>query len=166
MRQRLAIVVDKLPTDFEIVVYTGDNVLEGERVSLSKALGRGKPALVEFWAGLCPVCRGALPDVQAAYEVFSDAITFIGVDIGAYANLGSEADARALYAELGLSFPAGFLPESAVLQAYRVTGIPTMLLFKPNGEVFYRASELVSRDTLYQALESLIAASKLQEELE
>ena len=151
--------VDALQMDFEIVVYHGVERLGGERVRFSEVLAQGKPVMVEFWAGLCPTCRRALPETQEAYRRYGDAVTFIGVDIGLYTGLGNEADARALYADLGLSFPAGFVPDPAVLQTYRVTGLPTSLYFKPNGELFDRGGGIASVEALSQKLAALIAAS-------
>ncbi len=154
-----AVAVDALAMDFEILVYRGAEHLGGESVLLSEVLAQGKPVMVEFWAGLCPTCRRALPETQEAYLRHGDEVTFIGVDIGIYAGLGSEADARALCDELGLSFPVGFLPDPTALQAYRVTGTPTALYFKPNGELFDRGGGIVGVETLSEKLAALIAAS-------
>jgi len=152
--------VNDLELDFEIVVYHGVDALGGERVLLSDVLAQGRPVMVEFWAGLCPLCRRALPDVQEAHRRYGDRVTIVGIDIGAYMGLGNERDAQALYADLNLSFPAGFLPDPEVLRVYRVIGLPTTLYFKPNGELFARGSGVVSVETLSEKLEALIAASQ------
>jgi thiol-disulfide isomerase/thioredoxin len=154
-----AIRVDALDMDFEIAVYAGANVLGGERVMFSDVLAQGRPAVVEFYAGLCPTCRRALPETQAAHVRYGADVLFLGIDIGSFTGLGNEQDARALYADLSLSFPAGSISDAAVLRTYRVTGMPTTLYFKPNGELFDRGGGIVGLDTLSAKLDALIAAS-------
>jgi thiol-disulfide isomerase/thioredoxin len=150
----------QLTEDFEIVVYTGADDLGGERVMFSDLFAQGKPVLVEFWAGACPVCRRALPETQTAYLKHGDEVHFIGLDVGAYTGLGDETAARALYADLGLSFPTGTILDAAPMQVYRVTGMPTTLYFKSNGELFERGGGIVGADTLDDKLVALIAASE------
>jgi thiol-disulfide isomerase/thioredoxin len=155
--ENVAVLLEK---DFEVVVYTGATALGGEHVMFSDLFAQGKPVLVEFWAGLCPVCRRALPDTQAAYLAYKDEVLFVGLDIGVYAGLGNEDDARALYGELGLSFPTGAILEPSAMQTYRVTGIPTTLYFKSNGELFGRGGGIVGVDVLSEELDALILASQ------
>ncbi len=151
--------VDALEMDFEIDVYFGADTVGGERVMLSEILGHGRPVVLEFWAGLCPTCRRALPHLQQAYERYGDDVVVIGVDIGPFVGLGNEQNARALYTELGLSFPAGSIDDIEVLRTYRVTGMPTTLYFLPNGELFDRGRAVISADALGEKLEALLAAS-------
>jgi thiol-disulfide isomerase/thioredoxin len=152
--------VDALHTDFEIEVYFGADALGGDRVMLSDVLAQGKPVVVEFWAGLCPACRLALPNWQKAYLRYGDEVLLLGVDIGPFAGLGNEQDARALYAELGLTFPAGSMSDIEVLRAYRVTGMPTTLYLKPNGELFDRVVGVTGLEAISGKLEALILASR------
>jgi thiol-disulfide isomerase/thioredoxin len=151
--------VDALEHDFEITIYTGADILGGDRVMFSDLLAQGRPVMVEFWAGLCPTCRRALPETQAAYLRYGDEVLFVGLDIGSYTGLGNEQDARSLYADLGLSFPSGTFADADVLRAYRVTSLPTTVFFKPNGEVFERGGGITRLDVLSEKLEALIAAS-------
>ncbi len=154
--------VDALETDFVINVYQGEARLGGERVRFSDVLAQGKPVVLEFWAGACPICRRALPEVQALYAKYGEDVTFIGLDVGIYTGLGDEATALALMQELDLTFPTGSTSNAAVMRDYRVTGIPTTLLFMPNGEIFNRSTGLVSGERLGEQIESLIAMSHSQ----
>jgi thiol-disulfide isomerase/thioredoxin len=151
--------VDALTHDFEVTVYAGADVLGGERVMFSEVLGQGRPVVLEFFAGLCPTCRRALPETQEAHVRYRDDVLFLGLDIGPFTGLGNEEDARALYADLSLSFPAGSISDVEVLRAYRVTGMPTTLYFKPNGELFERGGGINGIDALSEKLDALIAAS-------
>jgi hypothetical protein len=95
------------------------------------------------------------------YQQFGDEVVFFGLDVGAYTGLGDKEDALALIGELGLTFPAGTTPEPTVMQAYRITGIPTMLFFKPNGELLNRSGGLVGAEALREQIQSLLEASEL-----
>ena len=132
----------------------------GVSLTFSALLVVGKPALLVCWAGACPVCRRELPEVQEVYEAFDDEVVFVGLDVGAYTGLGDRDDALALIETLGMTFPAGGSPEPTVLQAYRVTGIPTTLLFKADGELFHRFDGLTDRETLREQVEALVAATE------
>ncbi|MBN1249467.1 MAG: DUF3179 domain-containing protein, partial [Anaerolineae bacterium] len=150
----------ELAGDFEIMVYTGAGELGGERVMFSELFARGKPVAVEMWAGLCASCRRALPEMETAYGLYKDDIVFVALDIGEYTGLGNEEDARALYAELGMSFPTGTILDPAVMSIYRVTGIPTTLYFRPNGELFHRSGGVVPAVVLGEEFAALLAASR------
>jgi thiol-disulfide isomerase/thioredoxin len=155
------VVVDQLEVDFEIRVYQGDETLGGEQVLFSEILARGKPVVMEFWAGQCPVCRRSLPEVQEVYRELGDEATFVALDVGVFTGLGDEVAARALIADLGLTFPAGTIADPTPMQTYRVTGIPTTLFFKPSGELFSRGGGLVGVEALKEQVSALIAASEL-----
>ncbi|MGC9350339.1 MAG: DUF3179 domain-containing (seleno)protein [Anaerolineae bacterium] len=153
--------VDSLAVDFDLLVYQGGEELGGELVRFSDVLAQGRPVVLSFWAGACPVCRRELPEVQAVYEQFGDEVVFFGLDVGAYTGLGDRDDALFLMEELGLTFPTGTTPEPTVIQSYRITGIPTTLYFRPNGELFDRSSGLTGADALREQIQALIAVSDL-----
>ena len=152
--------LSRLQMDFEIILYQGQESLGGETVYVSDILAQGKPAVLVFWAGLCPICRTEMPDIQEAYLEFGEAVNFIGVDVGLFTNLGSRMDAESLIAELGLDFPSGATMDFQVLPTYEVTAIPTLLFMKPNGLVLRRDNGLLGRETLYERIEALMEASQ------
>jgi thiol-disulfide isomerase/thioredoxin len=117
--------------------------------------------VVEFWAGLCPVCRRSLPEVEEVYRELGDEATFVALDVGVFTGLGDEAAALALIADLGLTFPAGTIADPSPMRTYRVTGIPATLFFRPNGELFNRSGSLVGVEALKEQVSALIAASEL-----
>jgi len=133
--------------------------LGGETVMLSELLARGRPVVVEFWAGSCPLCRRSLPELQEAYREVRDEVTLVAVDVGIYTGLGDEAAARALLGELGLAFPAGTIDDVAPMGVYRVTGLPTTLMFLPDGTLHARSGGVVGLAVLQASLQDLIAAA-------
>jgi len=55
--------------------------LDGNDVDLGQLL-EGRPALVEFWATWCPLCKALEPRLAAAYEKYGDDVTFLVVGVG------------------------------------------------------------------------------------
>ena len=56
--------------DFSFTLYRGESKLGAETLRLSEL--RGRPVVLNFWAGLCPPCRAEMPDFQRFYEEFDD----------------------------------------------------------------------------------------------
>jgi thiol-disulfide isomerase/thioredoxin len=94
--------------DFTISAYQGEDVLGGQTVKFSKLFERGKPVILNFWAGLCPPCRAEMPGFQKVFDQVRDSVVLVGVDLGPFVGLGEHDDARRLLAELGVRYPAAF----------------------------------------------------------
>jgi thiol-disulfide isomerase/thioredoxin len=148
-----------LDSDFEIIVYQGEDVLGGQSVMFSEVLAQGRPVVLNLWAGLCPVCRAEMPELQAAYKEYGDRVLVVGVDIGPFVGLGSEKDARALLDELKITFPAGTTSDVSVMQDYRVLGTPTTLFVKPDGEIIQRWTGRLTPGQLNEYIEALLDTS-------
>jgi len=153
-----AAMASELPGDFEIVVYQGHDILGGESVMLSDVLAKGRPVVLNLWAGLCPVCRTEMPDLQEAYEEYGDELLFIAVDIGPFVGLGTDEDAIALLEELKVTFPAGRATDGALVRDFGVFGTPSTLFLKPNGEIVQRWSGLLLRGQLDRFVQKLLKA--------
>jgi thiol-disulfide isomerase/thioredoxin len=153
----------ELPSDFEITVYQGEEKLGGQEVRLSEVFalgaGDGHPVVLVWWAGLCPICRVEMPELQEAYEEYGDQMLILGVDIGPFVGLGSEEEARALLDELEITFPAGTTSDAAVMRDYRILGTPTTMFLKPNGEVFQQWAGILTEDQLDEFIGALFEAS-------
>jgi len=149
----------ELDSDFEIIAYQGQDVLGGPSVMFSEVLAQGRPVVLNLWAGLCPVCRAEMPELQAAYDEYGDRVLVVGVDIGPFIGLGSEKDARALLDELEITFPAGTTSDAGVVRDYRVLGTPTTLFVKPNGETVEQWTGRLTPGQLNEYIEALLDAS-------
>ena len=123
-----------LAPNFDITLFQGEAKLGGTDVNLRQF--KGKPLIINFWAGLCPPCRAELPDLQEFYDEFSDRITLVGIDLGQFTGLGSLQDAKDLLEELQITYPTGITNDSSVIRNYKVFGMPTTIFIDANGEIF------------------------------
>ena len=146
----------ELDGDFVIGVYQGEDILGGDPVRFSELFGQGKAVVLNLWAGLCPICRSEMPELQAAYEKYGNRVLFVAVDVGPFVGLGDEDDALALLDELEITFPAGSTPDASVLRDYKVLGTPATYFFTPDGEVIQQWNGFLSGDQLEEYVERLL----------
>ena len=149
----------ELASDFEINLYQGEEEFGESTVMFSDVLAEGKPVILNFWAGLCPICRNELPELEAAYEAHGDSILFVGVDVGPFVNLGSREDGRELLDELEITYPAGSTPDQTVLRDFQVLGTPTTHFVLPSGESIERLTGAVGEGRLRSNVEELLERS-------
>lgn len=147
---------DGLAKDFSFTLYQGEQELGGEKLNLAEL--RGKPVVLNFWAGLCPPCRAEMPDLQRFYEESQDEIVMLGIDVGRFNNLGGQRDAQNLLRELQITYPAGFTRDGSVMRGYEVISMPTTVFINSKGEVFQSWSGIITRDILVSLTESMANA--------
>jgi thiol-disulfide isomerase/thioredoxin len=120
----------ELTSDFEITVYQGQDVLGGQSVKFSEVLAQGKPVVLNMWAGLCPICRTEMPELEEAYEKYGDRVLI-----------------------------AGATSDATVMRDYKVLGTPATYFLKPNGEMFQQWNGFLTGDQLNGHIEALLEAS-------
>jgi thiol-disulfide isomerase/thioredoxin len=149
----------ELEADFTIDVYQGQDVLGGSSVAFSQVLGLGKPVVLNMWAGLCPICRNEMPELQEAHETYGDRVVFVGVDIGPFVGLGSKEDALTLLDDLAITYPAGSTPDAKIVWDYKVLGTPATYFVTPGGDIVERWNGFLTGDQLAKRVEELIEVS-------
>ena len=150
---RVATPKDMAP-NFSFTLYQGEVELGAEALELSDL--RGRPTVLNFWAGLCPPCRAELPDLQLFYEDFNDRVTVVGVDIGTFTGLGNQDDARNLLRELAINYPNGYTSDDSVVRRYQVLSMPTTFFINSKGEIFKKWNGALNRDILTEQTTELL----------
>lgn len=145
--------------DFELTVYHGAEVLGGQQVSLSQVLDQGKPVVLNLWAGLCPACRLEMPDFQEVSDRFGDDVLLIGLDVGPFTNLGTNAEGQELVQTLGITYPTGTTADAGVIQDYQLLGMPATYFITPDGEIARTWTGLLTKDKLTELVEELVEIS-------
>lgn len=140
-----------------LVAYQGADLLGGERVELASVIGRGRPVVLNFFAGLCPPCRAEMPAFERVWARHSDEVLIVGADIGPFLDLGTHADARRLLAELGITYPAAYVEENPVAQ-FRIVGMPTTILYDAAGRIVDQHTGILTETQLEQAVVGLIGS--------
>ena len=93
---------------------------------------RGKPLVLNFWAGLVPPSRAEMSELQAFYDEFEGQLNVVGLDVGPFTDLGSNQDARSLLKDLGITYPTGFTSDENILTKYDVQALNSNLQWRPS----------------------------------
>ncbi len=103
--------------------------LDGRIYRLSEL--RGRAVLINFWATWCGPCRTEMPAIEEVYRRYAD-----GRLVVLAVNVEEDTDRVAPFVQrLGLSFPILLDRDGAVSRRYRVTGLPTTYLIRPDGTI-------------------------------
>ena len=144
-----------LAPDLTVVMFQGQDVVGGEKVTLSGLIG-GRPIVLNFWAGLCPPCRAEMPDLQEFHEDFQDRALLLGVDLGQFTGLGNTDDAKKLLSDLAITYPAGFTSDSDVIRNYQVLGMPTTIFIDREGRIFNRWTGALNKNVLIEKTQEML----------
>ena len=144
-----------LAPDLPVSMFQGQDVVGGEKVTLSGLIG-GRPIVLNFWAGLCPPCRAEMPALQEFNEDFQDRALLLGVDLGQFTGLGNTDDAKKLLSDLAITYPAGFTSDSDVIRNYQVLGMPTTIFIDREGRIFNRWTGALNKNVLIEKTQEML----------
>ena len=142
--------------DFSFALYQGEAELGASELNITDL--RGKPVVLNFWAGLCPPCRAEMPDLQEFHDEFSDRVVLLGIDVGQFTGLGNQEDARELLKELGVTYPTGFTEDGTIMRSYSVLGMPTTVFINSRGELFRNWTGVLNSEKLAEISNEMISA--------
>ncbi len=93
---------------------------------------RGKPVLLNFWGTWCPPCRAEMPEMQKIYDRMGKDVVFLGVSMGPR----DEPLGVSQFVVLN-KYTWDFIhdPDSAVMNRYQVTGIPSSYFIDKSGVI-------------------------------
>jgi thiol-disulfide isomerase/thioredoxin len=107
--------------------------LDGKPVALAQVIGR-EPALVEFWATWCPLCRALEPALTAAHRRFGDRVRFIAV---AVAVNETPAAVRRHLAAHPMPFPFLWDTNGNATRAFQAPSTSYVVVLDAQGSVVY-----------------------------
>lgn len=144
-----------LAPNFSFILFERGDSLGAGVTDLSQL--RGKPLIVNFWAGLCPPCRAEMPDLQEFYESAKDQVTLLGIDIGQFTGLGNRQDARELLDELGVTYPVGYTSDASVIKNYKILGMPTTVFIDAEGKIAKTWTGALNESVLRKQTDDLLS---------
>lgn len=111
-----------------------DFTLEGRGQTVSLSQLRGRVVVIDFWASWCPPCRAAIPAIQRISEEYREHnVAVLGI------NVNDRTDPYEFMASVGASYTV-LVDNGSVARAYRVKGIPTLIVVDKAGKIRYRES--------------------------
>ena len=148
--------------DFRFSLYQGEEVLGAGELSLADL--RGKPVVLNFWAGLCPPCRSEMPDLQEFYADYDNEVILFGLDVGPFfSGLGSRQDGKDLLKELEVSYPAGSTSDSEVVREYEILGMPSTFFITADGKIFRKWGGLLTKDKLAEIVHEMLGVPQVMQ---
>jgi thiol-disulfide isomerase/thioredoxin len=96
---------------------------------------RGKPLLINVWAGPCPPCQREAPKIQEVYAKAAGRLEVLGIVYGPYPD--TVDDALDASRGLGLHYPSVFDSDGRIRDSIRSAGIPFTIFVTPDGKIAY-----------------------------
>ena len=126
--------------------------VQGKSHHFSEYIGRGQWTILSVWGPRCPPCIEEMPELQKFYDAHKGGkATVIGVAVDFPSFGPARRDEVAKFADSYLiSFPL-LLGDEKVFTRFAgadLLGVPTTVIYDPNGAIVARHTGLVSRDML------------------
>lgn len=125
--------------------------LEGKTYSFETL--EGKPVVINFWASWCGPCKLEAPELVRLYEKYKDEVEIYAVNLTSGDDVKS---AKAFAEHYGFQFPVLLDVEGDVADRYQIQAIPSTFFVNGKGTIIYKATGLVSAQTLEIQFKQLI----------
>lgn len=119
---------------------------DSSAVSLSDFAGKGSWVLADFWASWCGPCMMALPHIREIRDNYADkGLVVVGINVWER----NPEDGPEAAVEKEMDWNLIFTSGSDATAAYGIEGIPTLILFAPDGTI---AERLLGEEGLAEAI--------------
>ena len=124
---------------------------DGKDVKLSDYVGKGKWVLTDFWASWCGPCMGEIPNIKKVYETF-EGKDFMVLGIAVWETDGDNTHSADRMKEKDMKWTQIFVGDDKTpTDVYGVLGIPTMILFAPDGTI-YKRGDVLRGESMYKTV--------------
>ena len=118
----------KMFTDFSVKTSSG------KTEKLSDYVGKGDYVIADFFASWCGPCRREMPTLKGIYEKYNGK----GLKVVGVAVWDEPADTKKCVEELKLPWTIIDNAQSGPTDIYGISGIPTIIVFAPDGTIVTR----------------------------
>jgi cytochrome c biogenesis protein CcmG, thiol:disulfide interchange protein DsbE len=118
---------------------------------------KGQVIVVDFWASWCVPCRQSFPWLNQMQKKFAGkGLVIIGVNVDR-----ERADAEQFLREVPANFKNIYDPEGKLAAQYKLTGMPSSLVFDSSGQLVetHVGFKLADRDKREATFEQMLAKS-------
>lgn len=128
--------LQKLKATAEGKIYTDikGKDINGQPIALSNFVGKGNYVLMDMWASWCGPCKGEIPNIKLLNDKYKDkGLTVVGIFVW-----DKEANLKKAVEEEKVDWAQIFDSQENATKLYGVEGIPTIILFAPDGKILKR----------------------------
>ncbi|MBQ4221452.1 MAG: TlpA family protein disulfide reductase [Bacteroidales bacterium] len=124
---------------------------EGADIKLSDYVGKGKWVLTDFWASWCGPCMGEIPNIKKVFETF-EGDDFMVLGVAVWERDGDNTASAKKMEEKEMKWHQIFVGDDKTpTDSYGIVGIPTMILFAPDGTI-YKRGEVLRGESMYKTV--------------
>ncbi len=142
------------------------NDVQGKPHHFSEYIGKGQWTILSVWGPRCPPCIEEMPELQKFYDAHKGGqATVIGVAVDFPSFGPARRDEVARFADSYLiSFPL-LLGDEKVFTRFAgadLLGVPTTVIYDPDGAIVARHTGLVSRDMLDNFIQKQVQPKEIK----
>jgi len=105
---------------------------------------KGKWVVVNFWATWCAPCVKEIPDIAAFAREQGDKVRVLGLAL----DWDDEKQVKAFARKVGHTYPLVLGNDASEKIFGKVKGLPTTIVYDPNGKIAYQKTGTVTRELL------------------